>query len=288
MNSSETVGTVVLEPAGYAVLMGDRARRSDSLCNMVSRTGAGYVVWSATWCEYLFPAPIKAIDSMVPGHTCERDLIGEIAHSLGERSIRLIIYYHLGCARPYNWINQDDKELFLKNFFAIMTEVGGRYGSKLDGWMIDDGMVLSPAPYEELGRAMKAGNPGRIISYNSWILPRMTEFQDFHFGECNEPGEHGMGEPGTGTVSTGGQEGLQSHACFVLDGPDWGIRRPDTVINAPRFDHDQLVEIAANTREKRITLSFNLLMYEDGTVSQESLDALKVVRETIEQGERNR
>ena len=101
--------------------------------------------------------------------------------------------------------------------------------------MLDDGMILYHAPFERLGKDLKAGNPDRLIAYNSWIMPRFTEFQDFHFGEGNEHGTTGTGpKDGNGIITTGPQKGLQSHANFILDGPNWGIREPDTEINPPR------------------------------------------------------
>jgi hypothetical protein len=45
--------------------------------------GAGYVIWSATWRNYYFPAPIKTIDNILPGRTSRRDLIGELIGALG-------------------------------------------------------------------------------------------------------------------------------------------------------------------------------------------------------------
>ncbi len=259
----------------------------EKFADMVNDTAAGYVVWSATWQKYLFPAPIKTIDDIEPGRTCERDLIGEIADSLKQRDIRFILYYHMGINTDFkfegkNWKSSDDKELFIKAFSAITTEVGERYGKKLDGWMIDDGMIIAPLPFEKLGKALKAGNSNRIISYNSWILPRMTEFQDYHFGEENEWGKRGIGEPGSGIVSRGPQKGLQAHANFIFDGPGWGIHTPDITINPPRFDYDDLVKIAKNAGDKKIALSYNILIYEDGTVSQKSLDALKTVKKVIQ------
>ncbi len=68
------------------------------------------------------PAPIKAIDDILPGRTSERDLIGELANALDKRGVKLIIYYHLGHdGNPNldwwkkNWVSSDDKEAFFTN-----------------------------------------------------------------------------------------------------------------------------------------------------------------------------
>jgi len=261
----------------------------ESFADMVADTGAGYVIWSATWTTYYFPAPIKAIDDILPGRTSERDLIGELTNALDKRGVRLIVYYHLGHDNnpnldwwKKNWVSSDDKEIFFTNLCAITTEIGKRYGRKLAGWMLDDGVVIYPASFERLGKALKAGSPDRIISYNSWIMPRFTEFQDFHFGEGNEQGAAGTGpKGGDGIVADGPQKGLQGHANFILDGPNWGIRSPETKINPPRWTKDQVAKMVKNAMEHKLALSFNLLMYEDGSVSPASLEMMRHVRKVV-------
>ena len=141
-------------------------------------------MWSATWATYYFPAPIAAIDAILPGHTSQRDLIGKIADALVKRNIQLILYYHASHGRSAanegwwdrNW-RPEDKTLFLNNWCSIIQEVGERYKERLAGWMFDDELIYYPAPYERLGHAAKAGNKDRIISYNPWIQARGMDFQ---------------------------------------------------------------------------------------------------------------
>ena len=261
----------------------------ESFANMAKEVGAAYVVWSATWMTYFFPAPIKAIDSILPGKTCQRDLIGDLADALDKRGIKLILYYHLGHGPgpnvewwKRNWVSQDDMSKFFDNFCTITTEAGERYGKKLDGWMIDDGMIYYPGPFERMGKALKTGNPDRLIAYNSWILPRFTEFQDFFFGEGNEKGIEGAGpKGGNGIVTEGMQKGLQGFACFIMDGPDWGIYKPETIIKPPVFTKDQIEQLVLNAMERKLAMSFNLLMYEDGSVSPASLEMMKHVKNIV-------
>jgi hypothetical protein len=260
-----------------------------SFAGMVQEMGASYVVWSATWITYHFPAPVKAIDKILPGRTSGRDLIGDLANELHKRGIRLILYYHLGHGPEpnvdwwnRNWVSHDDMSLFFDNFCAITTEVGERYAEKLSGWMIDDGMIYYPAPFERLGKALKAGNPERLIAYNSWVMPRFTEFQDFFFGEGNDKGIDGAGpKGGNGLVDHGPQKGLQGFACFIMDGPDWGIHKPETVINKPLYSKEQLEALVKNALERKFAMSFNLLMYEDGSVSPESFEMMKYIKSVV-------
>ena len=271
--------------------------------DMVQSTGAGYVIWSATWRTYYFPAPIQAIERIMPGRTSKRDLIGELAEALNRRGIKLMLYYHCGYGdrewQTHNFGTNDANQigtdaLFRKNWVSIITEVGERYGSRLAGWFIDEGWY--PSPFEEQNRALKAGYPGRIVSFNDWVRPRLTDFEDVEFGEAFNGLNNGAGKlfpdgppvGGDGIYVEGPHKGLQAHGMFILDGagygPEWGIWRPDTSIAKPRFTSEQIVDMAKYAKAHHVALSFNLLMYEDGTVSPASLDAVKLFGKTVRGG----
>jgi hypothetical protein len=260
----------------------------EKFAEMVESTGAGYAVWSATWATYFFPAPIKAIDDIMPDRTSKRDLIGEMADALRKRNIRLILYYHVGHDRntsngswwSRNWVSPDDKSLFVKNWCSIIGEVGTRYGDRLCGWMFDDDLVYYPAPYEQLGAASKAGSKARIISYNPWIQARGTDFQDFQFGE-GLTGDENLPASAHGIWPAGPMKGLHAHGNFQVDGPDWGINRPDTVIQPPHLTAEKAVPIALDAAERDIALSWNMLMYDDGSVSDASLKLLQQVGQEV-------
>ena len=146
-------------------------------------------------------------------------------------------------------------------------------------------MLFYPAPFERIGKAAKAGNPARLVSYNSWVLPRLTDFQDFYFGE----GFHGSTATASGSAgifTAGAQQGLLAHGCFPLDGPDWGVYQPETKITGPFFTPDHAVAMVRDASGRGQALSFNLLMYEDGSVKQKSLAVLRAVRKAIRGGEK--
>jgi hypothetical protein len=272
----------------------------EKFADIVQSTGAGYVIWSATWRTYYFPAPIQAIDRIMPGRTSKRDLIGELADALNRRGIQLMLYYHCGYGdrewQTHNFGTNDANQigtdaLFRENWVAITTEVGERYGRRLAGWFIDEGWY--PSPFEEQNRALKAGYPGRIVSFNDWVRPRLTDFEDVEFGEgfsgLNDGGgklfPDGPPAGGDGIYLVGPHKGLQAHGMFILDGagygPEWGIWRPDTTIAKPKFTSEQIVDMAKHAKAHHVALSFNLLMYEDGTVSPASLEAVKLFGKTV-------
>jgi hypothetical protein len=263
----------------------------EKFADMVQGTGAGYVIWSAVWRSFYFPAPISSIEQIMPGHTSKRDLIGDLADALNRRGIKLVLYFNGSALKPRdpgtdpNQVGTDTQ--FRKNWIAIVTEIGERYGNRITGWFIDEGWY--PSPFEEENRALKAGYPGRFVSFNDWVRPRTTDFEDVEFGEGFNGLNDGAGKlfpdgpsvSGDGIYVEGPHKGLQAHGMFILDGPDWGIWKPDTTIDEPKFTSEQIVEMAKAAKAHHVPLSFNLLMYEDGTVSPASLDAINLFGKTI-------
>lgn len=249
-------------------------------------------------------APIQSLDAIVEGRTTRRDLLGEMADALNERGIKLIFYYHYGydCNHSVDaeWMKASggykaDKTEFYKNWMAIVSEIGQRYGDKLHGWWFDGGQryynchfdntpgdqgILS-APFKELTLAARSGNTQRIIAYNSWIKPRLTEYQDFYGGE----GAHVATGLDNGSFRFGPQQGLQAHGCFIFESK-WGHIEPDTVIPKPKFSLEKLTALVRKAQEEQSPLSINLEMYEDGSVSPESLTLLKQLKTAI-RGESN-
>ncbi len=262
----------------------------EKFADMVKSTGAGYVIWSPVWRSFYFPAPIQSIEQVMPGHTSKRDLISELADALNRRGIKLMLYFNGSALTNFRGVDPNQvgtDAQFRKNWIAITTEVGERYGKRIAGWFIDEGWY--PSPFEEENRALKAGYPGRIVSFNDWIRPRTTDFQDVEFGEGFNGLNDGAGKVfpdgppvgGDGVYVEGPHKGLQAHGMFVLDGPDWGIWHPDTTIVKPKFTSEQIVEMAKNAKAHHVAISFDVLMYEDGSVAPASLDAIKLFADTI-------
>jgi hypothetical protein len=252
--------------------------------NKVYEMGGKYLVWSATWIDYLFPAPINAIKDVLPDRVSKRDLIGDLITECSKHNIRFMMYYHLGHGSKEVLLAKGWKDSLEQDFPArtkwldleakIFREIGQRYGTGLDAIFLDDGCTWYPADFEKLGAALKTGNPRRIICYNPWILPSLTPFQDFWCGE-GFTGETTPYPLADGLVIHGPQKDMQLFGNFVFDGPDWGIYRPNTIIQDPIFTTDQIVRMTQRLEKERYSVAINLLLYEDGSINQMSYEVLK-------------
>jgi hypothetical protein len=265
-----------------------------SFIDKVRDMGGKYLVWSATWADYLFPAPIMAIADVLPEHVSKRDLIGDLITECKKYGIRFMLYYHLGhdhkdvlLAKGWKDSSMQDytsRQAWLDREAKIFTEIGKRYGKGLDAIFLDDGCVWYPADFEKLGTALKTGNPKRLICYNPWIAANHTPFQDFYCGEGFD-GKETPYKLTDGVIAEGPQKGLQLWGNAIFDGPNWGINAPNVVIKPPHnWTVEKIVEMTRRLEKERYSVALNLLVYEDGTIGEESYKMLKEAAQKLRRG----
>jgi hypothetical protein len=262
---------------------------------MVKETGAGYVFFFVSLGIFWIPAPLKTVEDILPGRTCDRDLIAELIVALEKYDIKLLLYYNPSyyddidwriaagwgpqrslqtskeCGHEMEW----DKTPFYENQCRILEEIGERYGRSLWGFWIDNGYKFQL--FEKQANACKVGNPDRIIGYNSGIYPRITDFQDFFAAEFGGT----LFFPPKSCFAEGGQlEGLQPHGTIYIDGA-WHHFRPDTEIGPHHFSTETLIDYTQRCIDRKMVLTINMCIYQDGTVSPASLEQMRSLRKAI-------
>jgi len=264
----------------------------ESFAAMVQRTGAGFLVLTTSWADYYFPAPIKAIDEILPGRTSPRDLVADLSDALAKRGIKLILYYHPGHDDAPWWSKlkyegAEPKSDYFDLWCHVISSIGERYGSKLAGWWFDDGMMCYypyNAPWEKMTRAAKAGNPARIVGYNAWILPKATEYQDYSCGEGDFMefiGKEFLPKGGSGRFTGGPQAGLQAALTWMLEPGNWCHLEPDKEILPPIYSKERLTRFMRGCVARRIVPMINLEAYQDGTPGPASVELLRSVGESL-------
>jgi hypothetical protein len=293
-------------PSGPQASLQDMAKGFDvsKFVNLVTSTGCKYVIFSLTWWSYQMLAPIQSVDNIVPGNTnitSTRDVIGELSTALHAAGVRFMLYYHSGSdsqvpggygSTPW-WQAQQfpepgytergvgDRSVFFNNWVNVITEIGNRYGTNLDGWFIDDGLLYYPAPFERLGQAAKAGNPKRLVCYNPWIATEYTDFQEVFMGEQSQ-GQSQFGSApagGNGIFTDGPQAGLLQHAMFTLE-QDWGIHDPNQPI-ITQLSASQVVGWAKDASSRGVPLSINMMLWSDQIYSAASYNVLMNVKSAV-------
>lgn len=244
---------------------------------MVQKTGASYIIFTTNHAEPYFPAPLKSWESEYPGHTTRRDLVEEIADSLQQHNIKLILYLATHIYAKYEKVN--DKEFERLNF-SLLSEIGERYKKKVAGYWLD-GWYQSYEKhptfnFEKLYKVCKIGNPNRLLGLNSWVYPVLTFWQDYWAGEV-----YSIGNPTkTRILEDGPGVGLQTHSLIVMERDDWLHTTLNTDIKSPSLRIDDLVDFISKQKGKG-PVTINIQIYQDGRISNEALSTMEAVNEKL-------
>lgn len=240
----------------------------------------GYVIWSVSWRGSRFAAPLKSVERIMGSKdfTMEYDFLGKLTDALTKRNIPVMFYYHPGSEEKEYWKTvwhgQEDRRVWEDANAAIWTEIGERLGPKLSGWFVDDGMVhYYPADFYRYMKALKAGNPKRLVAFNDWKFCNCSPFEDMTMGEVGPEGKIEGGR-----LASGKDKGLMPHGMTILDGPDWGVFRKDTKIKAVGNSLDKWQKKVAQAKRDKTPISLAILMYEDGSLGPETEAMLKQLK----------
>ena len=168
----------------------------DAFVEQAVEAGAGHVLFTSTHSRHWMCCPNPEVDRIISGHTCERDLIGDLADGLAAAGIKLIVYYNHNIyphTPDVEWrqaVGMDplDAPRYFDNWCRVIGWMGERYGEGIAAWWFDGGYHLNElpdTPWERLTAAAKAGHPGRLVCYNPGIERHTlyTECQDYWAGE---------------------------------------------------------------------------------------------------------
>ena len=123
----------------------------DGFIEAVEYTGADYVLFTSAHALQMLPAPHPVLDRILPGRTCKRDLIGELADALAAKGKHLLVYYNHSCNHQQDsaWeravgYHAPNKERFARNIMDIVGHMGERYKEKIKAWWFDSPYSLDP------------------------------------------------------------------------------------------------------------------------------------------------
>ena len=173
----------------------------------VEHAGADYVLFTSAHALQMLPAPHPVLDKILPGRTCERDLIAELADALAAKQKHLLVYYNHSCNGKQDaaWeqavgYHAPNKERFAQNLMEIVSWMGDRYRDKIKAWWFDSPYSLDTRgphnsvttdmsgfqfPWERFTAAAKTGDPARLVTYNAGVNETFlyTTHQDYWAGE---------------------------------------------------------------------------------------------------------
>ncbi len=270
----------------------------DGFLAAVDHTGADYVLLTATHALQMLPAPHPVIDDILPGRTCQRDLIRELADRLAASGKHLLVYYNHSCNRKDDppWekavgYHDPDKNRLAENLINIIGFIGRRYRDKIRAWWFDSPYSLDPSgphnsvstdmagfrfPWERFSAAAKLGYSDRLVTYNAGVHETYlyTTHQDYWAGE--------MVNLDTPATSRYLGNGLQWFGWTCLDDRRWVHTNRDTPVPPPLYSDEQIVAFVRECNRHAAPMTFNVGIYQDGTLAPTSAEQLHRVNRGLD------
>lgn len=263
---------------------------TERFASAMAEVGAGYVIFTTHQRTRFLIAPNATFDRLTgykPGEACAtRDLIEDLHRSLSKRGIPLMLYW------TGNGPSSDAKanaamgwqtpipETWLAKWAAITEEYALRYGDKVAGWWVDGcyakhgNLGYNDEKLAVLARALKAGNPRRIIALNPGVeLSAYSAHDDYTAGEQNafleRPESRWLG-------------GKQWHVLSYL-----GPERSDNYLSAGwcepgvKYSKQELADYVRAVHQKGGVVSIDVLLYRDGGLDRSQMELLRAIRPAL-------
>lgn len=254
----------------------DTARFADSM----AEAGAGYVIFTMQQRTRFLIAPNATFDRLSgyqPGEACAtRDLVDELYRALHRKSIPLMLYWtgdgpldDPKAGPAFGWTNKVTADYVCK-WASVVQEYGERYGDKVAGWWVDGCYPWIGYDDEKLGilaRALKAGNPKRIIALNPGVEDHVKAYshhEDFTTGEQNRF----LDQPASRWI-----DGEQWHILSFLGASFQGWAQPGS-----KYRKADLIEYIHEVNRVGGVVSIDVLLYRDGSLDRSQLEVLKALR----------
>ncbi len=261
--------------------------------------GADYLLFTAAHALQMLPAPHPLIDQILPGRTCQRDLITELAEALGRRGKPLLVYYNHSCNQGQDraWeqavgYHDRDKRKFARNLTDIVGWMGEKYKAKIKAWWFDSPYSLDPRgphssvstdmtgfqfPWEQFTVAAKLGYPARLVTYNPGVAETFlyTTHQDYWSGELVN-----LQAPARSRYL---DNGLQWFGWTCLEDRAWVHHQVNTEIPKPLYSDQAVVAYVRACNAHQAPMTFNVGIYQDGTMAEASVAQLRRLNEALKE-----
>ena len=263
--------------------------------------GADYLLFTSTHAHQMLPAPHPVIDKILPGRTSKRDLIAELADALAAKGMPLLVYYNHSCnySQDPPWekavgYHDRDKNRLAQNLLEIVGWMGERYKDKIKAWWFDSPYSLDlrgphnsvttdmkdfQFPWERFTVTAKLGYPSRLVTYNAGVNETFlyTTHQDYWAGELVD-----LKRPPQGRFLP---SGLQWFGWTCLEDGAWVHTKANTEIPKPLYADEEVVSFVRTCNSHQAPMTFNVGIYQDGTMAQASVEQLRRVSLALGRGQ---
>lgn len=257
----------------------------DEFVSQVVASGAKFLFFTTSHADLMLPFPLKELDEIVPEHTCERDLIGELADALEKHGIKLMLYFNGDGSTDPAWQNATgfkvDPKGHAEYCYKVAEAISRKYGKKIHGWWIDccyePGICNGTGvryDYKRYADALRAGNEASIVAFNfrgtcTWGSNWGKDIADFQAGEENE----------LAFLPTSRFSGEGDTQWFALCWMDeyWVHEKPGEP--SPVHDNQRVLDYVRAIKDKSGVFAYNCAVYQEGLIADKTLDQLKWLKE---------
>jgi len=268
-------------------------------CDAVEASGARWLIFPYGQNKGKYCAPNEALDSYVEGFTCERNLPFEIACRLAPKKIKFVGYLpsEIFFREPefkdaLGWGIDASKDSFQRRWEEVVSCWSEQMKALLSGWWFDGcydapSMDFIPSPdnawtnarfKESWFAAARAGNPNAAVAMNTGAdrFEAVSPSQDFMAGELNSL-----------LLPPAGESPCAKHSLIWLD-CFWGFTAESLKLKPgakaemppPRFLKDELLGWLKATGNLGGAATFNVGVYRDGSLAEDSVELLRSVAES--------
>lgn len=256
---------------------------TERFAETMQEAGAGYVIFTVMQIKRFMIAPNGTFDRISgykPGEACStRDLVEDLHRSLSRRKIPLMLYWTgdgpRGDAKAgpaFGWKSPVTTD-FVRKWASVAQEYGERYGDKVAGWWVDgsyDFIGYDEAKLGILAKALRAGNPKRIIALNPGVDPQVRAYSRHEDYTCGEQNRF-FDMPVNRFI-----KGEQWHILSYL-GSGWG--HPGCA-----YGKRELAEYVFDVSQRGGVVSVDVLLFRDGSLDRSQVEVLKAVRHELATG----
>jgi alpha-L-fucosidase len=260
------------------------------LVDQLAYAGADYLLFTSAHALQMLPAPNPILDNLLPGRTCKRDLIGDLADALAAKGMPLLVYYNHSCNGQQDraWENAvgyhgQDKEKFAQNLLDLVGWMGERYRDRIKAWWFDSPYSVDPRgphnsvttdmkgfrfPWERFTVAAKRGFPDRLVTYNPGVAETFlyTTHQDYWSGELVD-----LKAPAKSRYR---ESGLQWFGWTCLEDRAWVHTARDKEIPPPLYSDEEVAAYVRACNARQAPMTFNVGVYQDGRMAPPSVEQL--------------
>lgn len=260
----------------------------DAFANQIAATGARWLIFTFGQNTGFYCSPNAYLESLIPGCCSDRDLMGEIANAVHARGMKLIAYLPAevdlqtqAFRDAFAWDSSGPgKHAFQQHYMKMIKCWSLQHGKRIDGWFFDgcydskvkgfmrthdwDNSRFDPKAWAQ---ALRAGNPDAVFTMNAGVgyLHSVLPNQDYVSGEFND-----LSFLPDGPTSFG----MQNQVLTWLD-CRWLHNEEPGLIPPPKYSVDELFAFIEHHRRVGSAVTLNIGIYEDGQLSEPSLNLLK-------------